>query len=284
MSFPAGEPNPLARTVEVTDAELIVALADGRKLSVPLVWFPRLLHATAEQRQRWELLGDGEGMHWPLLDEDISVQQLLACEPPAASSTARQRTFLSPRQRCPECEYRLEAPPPSHQCPKCGFVLDTTAIVFHGRRPAWTWVIFVTLLTLAQVAGLIRAVARADVVEVVLGVIVVALLAAYSTSLIRRLRPHSVTVTDGDVIYRDGGRERWRVSLASVWSAEYLSLSNEIVLLGPDGELVATVPNLADWDYSLVAGLCSAVSERAAAPPANILDTEGASPDLHQAC
>ncbi len=69
---------PLATSVEVTDDELIVGLADGRRVSVPLVWFPRLLRATPEQRNRWELLGNGEGVHWPMIDEDLSVEGLLA--------------------------------------------------------------------------------------------------------------------------------------------------------------------------------------------------------------
>ncbi|MBN2446842.1 MAG: DUF2442 domain-containing protein, partial [Phycisphaerae bacterium] len=73
MSSSVTDTNPLARDVEVTDTELIVALADGRKISVPLAWFPRLLHATPEQRQKWELLGDGEGLHWPQVDEDLSI-------------------------------------------------------------------------------------------------------------------------------------------------------------------------------------------------------------------
>lgn len=81
MSFSVVETNPLAREVEVSDAELMVSLADGRKISVPLVWFPRLLHATPEQRRQWELLGDGEGLHWPQIDEDLSVEGLLAGRP-----------------------------------------------------------------------------------------------------------------------------------------------------------------------------------------------------------
>ncbi|MDL2272681.1 DUF2442 domain-containing protein [Desulfovibrio sp. OttesenSCG-928-I05] len=52
-------------------------LADGRSISAPLVWFPRLLHATEEQRQHWELIGRGSGVHWPDVDEDISVPGLL---------------------------------------------------------------------------------------------------------------------------------------------------------------------------------------------------------------
>ena len=63
--------------VSVTDDELRVVLADGRALSVPLAWLPRLLHATSAQRQRFELLGDGEGIHWPDVDEDLSVAGLL---------------------------------------------------------------------------------------------------------------------------------------------------------------------------------------------------------------
>ena len=78
MSSSRVETIPRAESVEVTDAELIVSLVDGRRLSVPLVWFARLLRATPEQRANWELLGDGEGIHWPLIDEDLSVEGLLA--------------------------------------------------------------------------------------------------------------------------------------------------------------------------------------------------------------
>ena len=66
-----------AREVFSSEDELTVLLADGRKISVPLAWFPRLLHATAEQRQNFELLGEGEGIHWPDVDEDLSVAGLL---------------------------------------------------------------------------------------------------------------------------------------------------------------------------------------------------------------
>jgi Protein of unknown function (DUF2442) len=66
---------PLASVV--SEDELTVHLVDGRKLSVPLVWFPRLLHASNEQRNRFELIGEGEGIHWEGLDEDIRVAGLL---------------------------------------------------------------------------------------------------------------------------------------------------------------------------------------------------------------
>jgi Protein of unknown function (DUF2442) len=61
----------------VTDDRLVVFLADGRELSAPLAWFPRLLEASAEQRRNWRLIGRGHGIHWPDVDEDISVASLL---------------------------------------------------------------------------------------------------------------------------------------------------------------------------------------------------------------
>jgi len=59
-----------ARNIRITRDELIVELQDGRTVSVPLAWFPKLLHATNGQRRKWELLGDGEGIRWPAVDED----------------------------------------------------------------------------------------------------------------------------------------------------------------------------------------------------------------------
>jgi len=67
----------LAEKVEVTDTELVVDLVDGRRILVPLVWFPTLLDATPSQRNHWRLIGDGEGIHWPDIDADISVGRLL---------------------------------------------------------------------------------------------------------------------------------------------------------------------------------------------------------------
>jgi len=71
------EANPRGQSVCVGEDELVVDLKDGRSISVPLAWFPRLLHATAAERENWEWLGDGEGIHWPDLDEDLSVAGLL---------------------------------------------------------------------------------------------------------------------------------------------------------------------------------------------------------------
>jgi len=69
---------PDAIGVAVTDEALTAELNDGRTISVPLAWYPRLLHATPEERGNWRLIGKGQGMHWEDLDEDISVEGLLA--------------------------------------------------------------------------------------------------------------------------------------------------------------------------------------------------------------
>ena len=77
MSSSVVEANPLARDVAVSADELTVSLVDGRRISVPLAWYPRLLHASAEQLAHWEILGNGVGIRWPDLDEDLSVAGIL---------------------------------------------------------------------------------------------------------------------------------------------------------------------------------------------------------------
>jgi hypothetical protein len=69
---------PLAVDVTVTSDVLHVVLADGREVSAPLAWFPRLNEAAEQQRCNWRLIGSGIGIHWPDLDEDISVESLLS--------------------------------------------------------------------------------------------------------------------------------------------------------------------------------------------------------------
>jgi len=76
--------DPRAKEVSVSADELSVLLADGRRVSVPLAWFPRLHRATPAQRARFEILGDGQGIHWPDLDEDLSVAGLLRGAPSAS--------------------------------------------------------------------------------------------------------------------------------------------------------------------------------------------------------
>ncbi len=69
---------PLATDVHFTEDEIVVRLADGRSVSAPLEWFPRLRDATEAARSNWRLIGNGIGLHWIDLDEDISVEGLLA--------------------------------------------------------------------------------------------------------------------------------------------------------------------------------------------------------------
>jgi hypothetical protein len=69
--------DPDAVDVEIMDAALRIVLADGRELTAPLEWFPRLRDATPQQRGNWRLIGGGQGIHWPDLDEDIAVATLL---------------------------------------------------------------------------------------------------------------------------------------------------------------------------------------------------------------
>lgn len=76
---------PLATNVSVTDDTLTVDLRDGRTISAPLAWYPRLFHGRPEERTSWRLIGRGEGIHWPDLDEDISVEGLIAGKPSGES-------------------------------------------------------------------------------------------------------------------------------------------------------------------------------------------------------
>jgi hypothetical protein len=85
--------NPRALRAEITDETLTICLADGRVVSVPISWYPRLSNALPEHRAVWEFIGEGHGIHWPELDEDISVEGLLAGRRSAesASSLAKWR-------------------------------------------------------------------------------------------------------------------------------------------------------------------------------------------------
>lgn len=87
-----------AQRVMVTDDALVVDLVDGRSVSVPLAWYPRLAHGTVEERTRWRLIGRGEGIHWKDLDEDISVEGLLAGRASGESQKSLER-WLRERAR-----------------------------------------------------------------------------------------------------------------------------------------------------------------------------------------
>ena len=89
MSFSTVEPREVRATrVEVSEDNSSVDLADGRTIAAPLAWYPRLAHATAEERGSWRLIGGGRGVHWPEVDEDISVANLLAGQPSMESQSS----------------------------------------------------------------------------------------------------------------------------------------------------------------------------------------------------
>jgi hypothetical protein len=87
-------------TLEVSDDSLTAQLSDGRRISVPLAWYPRLLHATPEERNHWRLIGGGEGVHWPDLDEDLSAANLVLGQPSGESQSSLGR-WLGSRQAAP---------------------------------------------------------------------------------------------------------------------------------------------------------------------------------------
>lgn len=72
------ETEPVAVHVTITEEKLIIELADGRGIFVPLAWYPRLMHGSPQERQHWQLLGDGYAIEWPDLDEHIGIEGLLA--------------------------------------------------------------------------------------------------------------------------------------------------------------------------------------------------------------
>lgn len=84
-----------ARAASVTEDTLSVDLTDGRTIAVPTAWYPRLAHATPDERSRWRLIGQGEGVHWPDLDEDISVDSLLYGRASGESQTSLKRWLES---------------------------------------------------------------------------------------------------------------------------------------------------------------------------------------------
>jgi hypothetical protein len=94
MSTLVDKAEVIAVAVSCSDDALGVTLADGRTVSVPLAWFPRLLAATPKQRAKWEFIGGGIGIHWPAIDEDISIESLLQ-----PHNFMRPRKLRSPKQK-----------------------------------------------------------------------------------------------------------------------------------------------------------------------------------------
>jgi hypothetical protein len=90
---------PRAEAVTVTSDTLVVELNNGRTILVPLAWFPRLLHTTLDERSKWRLIGKGHGIHWEELDEDISVEGLLAGKPSGESQVSFKKWLESRTER-----------------------------------------------------------------------------------------------------------------------------------------------------------------------------------------
>ena len=86
MGIFAADADERVKSVELTEDTLSVGLMDGRTITVPLAWYPRLLHATLTQRERWQVAGGGYGIHWPDVDEDLSTEGLLRGAPAPAAS------------------------------------------------------------------------------------------------------------------------------------------------------------------------------------------------------
>src|SRR6266850_8572913 len=92
-----------AQNLVITEDSLIVDLSDGRSITVPLAWYPRLIHGTTEEKNNWRWIGDREGIHWLALDEDISVENLLLGKASGESQDSfrqwlEKRTSVSPRK------------------------------------------------------------------------------------------------------------------------------------------------------------------------------------------
>jgi len=91
MNIAANNADPRLKDFRVTENEMIAYLVDGRTVSVPLAWSWRLSEATEDQRGHFEVLGDGQGVHWPDIDEDISVEGMLSGIPARRSANAARQ-------------------------------------------------------------------------------------------------------------------------------------------------------------------------------------------------
>ncbi len=90
---------PKVEDVRITKDTLSVDLSDGRTISVPIEWFPRLVYATSEERRNWRLIGRGHGIHWEDIDEDISVEGLLAGKPSGESQSSFKKWLNQKRTK-----------------------------------------------------------------------------------------------------------------------------------------------------------------------------------------
>jgi len=90
---------PEALNVSLTDDTLSVDLSDGRSISVPIAWFPRLLHSSEQERNNWRLIGKGQGIHWEDIDEDINIEGLIAGRPSGESQESFKKWLAKRSQK-----------------------------------------------------------------------------------------------------------------------------------------------------------------------------------------
>ena len=95
----AEAPPPSAVRARIVDHAIVIDLSDGRTVTAPLAWYPRLLQGTPRELRHWRLIGGGAGVHWPDLDEDLSVEGLLAGRPSAESQTSFEKWLEGRRPR-----------------------------------------------------------------------------------------------------------------------------------------------------------------------------------------
>jgi hypothetical protein len=103
-----------AQRVAVTEDSLIVDLIDGRSISAPVVWYPRLLNGTPGERNNWRLIADGEGIHWPDLDEDLSVDSLIVGRPSGESQESLKRWLEGRKVRAGRASGEKAVPKAAH--------------------------------------------------------------------------------------------------------------------------------------------------------------------------
>ena len=101
---------PGATALTVSEDILTAELSDGRTITVPLSWYPRLVHATQEERDNWQLFGGGRFIHWPDLDEDLSVEGLLAGWPSQEGERSFRRWLEAKRAGLPVTIHELQSP------------------------------------------------------------------------------------------------------------------------------------------------------------------------------
>lgn len=172
---------------------------------------------------------------------------------------------MDDRPRSPECGYSLRGLPEGHRCPECGFELGINRRVFLGRPSDRIGMVARVLVSLWVGLGFVGAIREPGVAALAVQCLGAVLVGAWWITWFKRRKPYYVILADNELIYHEKGREKLRVKSDQVWSAEYSSLSREIILLDRHGLRVGAIPDLGGRDYKLIVELCAAINSRAAA-------------------